>query len=96
VSRIDLGKVYQPHKGMLEGIHNTKDGSSRSQHGVAAPHSPTPTLLTTGVEPPASGIRTPSHGRAFLWATAEPLLMWSRLSLCVVNNQPVGNPKRKV
>jgi hypothetical protein len=23
-------------------------------------------------------------------------LMWSRLSLCVVDNQPVGNPKRKV
>jgi hypothetical protein len=27
---------------------------------------------------------------------ADPLLIWSRLSLCVVNNQPVGNPKRKV
>jgi hypothetical protein len=28
--------------------------------------------------------------------SADPLLMWSRMSLCVVNNQPVGNPKRKV
>jgi hypothetical protein len=28
--------------------------------------------------------------------TAGAKLTWSRQSLCVVNDQPVGNPKRKV
>jgi hypothetical protein len=59
-------------KRMPEGIHNTtqhKRWKFTLSTWVAAPHSPTPTLLTAIVQPPASGIRTPSHGRALLCAT---------------------------
>jgi hypothetical protein len=38
----------------------------------------------------------PGTGCYLLMVPEKRLLAWSSKSLCVVNDQPIGNPKRKV
>jgi hypothetical protein len=52
-------------------------------------------MLASGVD--ATSLRGPIVYLCYLFMAPEKrLLAWSSKSLCVVNDQPIGNPKRKV